>query len=144
MDRLQEFSDEPLLRSSLWKSTPVDCPPGAANFINAVIVLKPHPNETARNLLTSLQSLEKEIGTQPKKVVNDSRILDLDLIVFGLEECRTLDLDLPHPRAHTRAFVLQPLAELAPEFVLPGQLETVVRLLNKLHSDEVLERVRLA
>jgi 2-amino-4-hydroxy-6-hydroxymethyldihydropteridine diphosphokinase len=50
-------------------------------------------------------------------------------------------LTLPHPRAHLRRFVLQPLSELAPDFVLPGQTESVAKLLASLRTEEVLERL---
>src|SRR5262249_24383276 len=60
--RLQELSDEPLLKSSLWETTPVDCPPGSPNFLNAVAGFVPRPGETPESLLKKLQALEKEIG----------------------------------------------------------------------------------
>jgi 2-amino-4-hydroxy-6-hydroxymethyldihydropteridine diphosphokinase len=56
----------------------------------------------------------------------------LDLIAFGRETRRTPQLVLPHPRAHQRKFVLQPLAEIAPDLVLPGQIKTVAQLLEEL------------
>ena len=55
--------------------------------------------------------------------------LDLDLIAWGNEVRNTPTLTLPHPRAHLRRFVLQPLSELAPDLVLPGQTQTVAELL---------------
>ena len=66
MDRLQELSDSPPFRSSLWQSTPVDCPPGSPLFINAVVGLLPRPDATPEQLLDQLQSLEQEFGRRPK------------------------------------------------------------------------------
>lgn len=132
MARLQEISDTPLLESSLIETAPVDCPPGSPNFVNAVVGLMPRAGETPESLLEKLRSLEKEFGRQPKKVSNESRPLDLDLIAFGSERRNSPDLTLPHPRAHLRRFVLQPLAEIAPHFVLPGQTKTVAQLLATL------------
>jgi 2-amino-4-hydroxy-6-hydroxymethyldihydropteridine diphosphokinase len=60
----------------------------------------------------------------------------LDLIAFGSETRNTPGLLLPHPRAHLRRFVLQPLGEIAPELVLPGQTKTVARLLTELPAGE--------
>jgi 2-amino-4-hydroxy-6-hydroxymethyldihydropteridine diphosphokinase len=126
--RLQEFSDAPLLKSSFIETAPVDCPPGSPNFLNAVVGLVPRAGETPESLHAKLQALEKEFGRQPKKVFNEARPLDLDLIAFGSETRDTPALVLPHPRAHLRKFVLQPLAEIAPDFILPGQTKTVAEL----------------
>jgi 2-amino-4-hydroxy-6-hydroxymethyldihydropteridine diphosphokinase len=132
IERLQKFSERPLEQSSLWKTTPVDCPPGSANFVNAVVALVPPAEETPELLLNKLQALEREFGRVPKKVMNEPRPLDLDLIAFGNERRNAPELTLPHPRAHQRRFVLQPLAEIAPDFKLPGQAKTVVQLLHDL------------
>ncbi|HXG47010.1 MAG TPA: 2-amino-4-hydroxy-6-hydroxymethyldihydropteridine diphosphokinase [Methylomirabilota bacterium] len=136
--RLEEWSALPLLRSSFWRSTPVDCPPGSPPFVNTVVGLSPIPGETPRSLLGRLQALETELGRQPKRVVNEPRCIDLDLIAFGRQVMQEPDLILPHPRAHRRRFVLQPLAEIAPDWVLPLQTRSVRELLADLDSDEVL------
>lgn len=141
MDRLQECSDRPLRRSSLWQTTPVDCPPGSPPFVNAVAGLAPSPGESPETLLEKLQALEVEFGRQPKKVLNEPRPLDLDLIVFGMSVVQSARLTLPHPRAHLRRFVLAPLAEIAPDLVLPRQVRTVRQLLDELVSDEVIRRL---
>ena len=132
MARLQNFSDEPILNSSLVQTAPVDCPPGSPNFVNAVVGLMPRKKETPESLLAKLQALEKELGRVPKKILNEPRPLDLDLIAFGGETRNTPELILPHPRAHLRKFVLQPLSEIAPDFILPGQTKTVAHLLADL------------
>lgn len=129
MARLQMLSDEPLLKSSLLQTVPEDCPPGSAMFINAVVAFQPRDAETPESLLAQLQRLEKEFGRQPKKVINEPRPLDLDLIAFGNQARLTAALTLPHPRAHQRRFVLGPLAEIVPGFILPGQKRTAVQLL---------------
>ena len=141
-ERLEELSDGPLLRSSLWQTTPVDCPPGSPAFVNAVVGLMPRAGETPESLLAKLQALEKEFGRQPKKVLNEPRPLDLDLIAFGSETRATPELTLPHPRAHQRRFVLQPLSEIAPDLVLPGQSESVAQLLAQLPPDESMRKAR--
>lgn len=138
MEHLQHLSDQPLLKSSLWRTTPVDCPPGSPPFVNAVVALVSVAGETADSLLAKLQAMEMEFGRQPKKVLNEPRLLDLDLIAFGQEMRNTPKLTLPHPRAHLRRFVLQPLSEIAPDLVLPGQSRPVVKLLGALETSEVL------
>lgn len=141
MARLQELSAQPILRSSLWKTSPVDCPPGSPPFVNAVIGLVPRATETPESLLAKLQSLEKEFGRRPKLVLNEPRPLDLDLIAFGKQTRNTPSLTLPHPRAHQRRFVLQPLSEIASDLVLPGQAEAAAELLKALDTGEMLVRL---
>jgi 2-amino-4-hydroxy-6-hydroxymethyldihydropteridine diphosphokinase len=132
--RLQELSDQLLRRSSLHETKPVDCPPGSPPFINAVVGLVPRADETPESLLKKLQLIEQEFGRQPKQVQNEPRPIDLDLIAFGAETRNTPELALPHPRAHLRRFVLEPLAQIAPDLVLPGQTDTVQALLRKLRT----------
>jgi 2-amino-4-hydroxy-6-hydroxymethyldihydropteridine diphosphokinase len=141
LDALPSLAASPLRQSSLWESAPVDCPPGSPMFLNAVAGFAPHPGETPHSLLAKLQSIEKKIGRQPKKIRNEPRVLDLDLIAFGDVMLDTADLILPHPRAHTRRFVLQPLAEIAPDFIFPGQSKTVAELLQELPSAAALLRL---
>ena len=139
--RLQEIGEGPVRSSSFWRTTPVDCPPGSGAFLNAVVSLKPQEKETPEGLLRKLQALEKEFGRMPKKVMNEARPLDLDLIVFGSETRNSEELVLPHPRAHLRRFVLEPLNEIAPDLIFPGQKKTVRELLANLRTDEVVEKV---
>jgi 2-amino-4-hydroxy-6-hydroxymethyldihydropteridine diphosphokinase len=141
MERLQNVSAAPLLRSSLWQTTPVGCPSGSPSFVNAVVGFVPQAGETPEALLANLQALEKEFGRIPKKVLNEPRRLDLDLIAFGRETRNSPELVLPHPRAHQRRFVLQPLKEIAPDLILPGQSKTVAELLAALKTEEELVRV---
>ena len=138
--RLQEMSDQPLLRSSLWQTAPVDCPPDSPRFVNAAIGLALRPGETPESLLAKLQAVEQEFGRKPKRLLNEPRPLDLDLIAFGEETRQTPELILPHPRAHLRRFVLAPLNEIAPDLVLPGRSETVNQLLEALAPDETMRK----
>ena len=141
MKRLAGLSVDPPRCSSLWQTSPVDCPPGSPPFINAVAMLFPRAEETPETLLDALQALEREFGRQPKAVLNESRPLDLDLIAFGEETRATPGLVLPHPRACQRRFVLAPLAEVAPNLVLPGQTKAVRDLLASLRSTEAVRRL---
>jgi 2-amino-4-hydroxy-6-hydroxymethyldihydropteridine diphosphokinase len=116
---LQALADLPDTRlvasSSLYRSAPVEAI--GPDFVNAVAELQttlaPLP------LLLQLQRIEQAHG-RVRNGRNAPRTLDLDLLLHGT---RVLDSDLlvlPHPRAHLRAFVLEPLAELAPALQLPG------------------------
>jgi 2-amino-4-hydroxy-6-hydroxymethyldihydropteridine diphosphokinase len=141
MARLQKLSSRPILKSSLWRTSPVDCPPGSPEFINAVVGFVSKRTETPESLLKKLQKLEKEFGRPPKKVLNEPRRLDLDIITFGDELRDTPKLTLPHPRAHLRRFVLEPLLEIAPDLVLPEQRKSVAQLLTGLFFDEALVKL---
>ncbi len=141
LERLQALSDAPLLRSSLWRSTPVDCPPGSPLFVNAMAGLSPRTDQSPELLLRQLQILEAEFGRRRGNPPNAARLLDLDLIAYGARTVNRPELALPHPRAHLRRFVLQPLAEIAPEFVLAGQGRGAADLLRELSSMEILVKL---
>lgn len=139
--RLARLSQAPLVRSSLWRTSPVDCPANSPPFVNAVAVLAPLKGETPDTLLLKLLALEKEFGRIRKKAANEPRPLDLDLICFGDQTRLTPKLELPHPRAHERKFVLAPLAEVAPGLRVPGWTASAGGLLAALESDERVERL---
>jgi len=141
LTRLQDYSAAPLVRASLWQTTPVDCPPGSPLFINTVAILVPLPAETPESLLAKLHALESEFGRRPKVIHNEPRPLDLDLILFGEEIRQTERLILPHPRAHLRRFVLQPLSEIAPDLIFPGMKQTVSSLLAELPKGDQVTRL---
>jgi 2-amino-4-hydroxy-6-hydroxymethyldihydropteridine diphosphokinase len=141
VERLRTFTGAPLVRSSLWRSDPIDCPPGSPPFVNAAVAFMPTASETPESLLLKLQQMERECGRMPKRVLNEARPLDLDLIAFGSATRQSPTLTLPHPRAHVRRFVLQPLAEIAPDFILPGQSQSVRQLLESLGAGQRVTRI---
>lgn len=128
-ERLQQLSPAVLRRSSLWRSEPVDCPPGSPSFVNAAAALIPFAGETPESLLQKLGGIEWDLGRRRSLVRNEARAVDLDLIAFGSETRATPALTIPHPRAHLRRFVLAPLEEVAAGFILPGQHATISELL---------------
>lgn len=138
---LATWSAQPLAVSSIWRTSPVDCPPGSPDFYNAVTMLTPLENETPESLLAKLQDLERRFGRIHGLVRNAPRALDLDLIAFGQEQRFSANLILPHPRAHLRRFVLQPLSELAPDLVLPGQRLSVRELLQRLPPEPLMRNL---
>ncbi|MGC8742584.1 MAG: 2-amino-4-hydroxy-6-hydroxymethyldihydropteridine diphosphokinase [Verrucomicrobiia bacterium] len=137
IDILTSYSTKRPLISSLWKTEPLDCPPGSPEFINAVIGIYPHTGETPESLLEKLLNLEKTFGRMAKKILNEPRPLDLDLITFGYEIRNTDRIVIPHPRATIRAFVLAPLNEIAPDFVFPKQHKTVIQLVLDLPPQKI-------
>jgi len=129
---LRRLSKRGFAASSLWRSEPVDCPPGSPDFINAACYFIPSDSETPESLLAKLQDLERSFGRTPKTELNEARRLDLDLIGFGHEKRDTANLRLPHPRAHQRRFVLAPMNELGPDWILPGWTTSVSGYLSQL------------
>ncbi|MGD9832260.1 MAG: 2-amino-4-hydroxy-6-hydroxymethyldihydropteridine diphosphokinase [Piscinibacter sp.] len=114
---LARLPDSELLRcSSVWRSAPIDS--SGPDYLNAVAELR-----TALapiDLLRRLQAIELAHGRE-RPYRNAPRTLDLDLLLHGGHVMASPELTLPHPRAHERAFVLAPLAELAPDLLLPGR-----------------------
>jgi 2-amino-4-hydroxy-6-hydroxymethyldihydropteridine diphosphokinase len=101
--------------SSFYRSAPVDA--GGPDYLNAVAEL--HTTLAPLALLDALQALELAHGRQ-RPYRNAPRTLDLDVLLWGDERINLPRLCVPHPRLHERAFVLLPLAELAPALCVPG------------------------
>ena len=117
------------------ETAPVDCSPGSPAFLNSVaeievdtVFLPP------LNLVGCLQDFELERGRSPLRDVNTPRPLDLDIIYYGVERFDQMGLIIPHPRAHLRRFVLEPLSHLRPDLILPGQKKTVTEFLTELRN----------
>ena len=121
LQALAQRPDTQLLQvSSLYASAPVDA--GGPDYLNAVALL-----DTALaplELLRVLQALERDAGRQ-RPYRNAPRTLDLDLLDYEGHCLSSPELQLPHPRMQERAFVLLPLAELAPGQVNPAALQAV-------------------
>ncbi|AEG93880.1 2-amino-4-hydroxy-6-hydroxymethyldihydropteridine diphosphokinase [Ramlibacter tataouinensis] len=107
-------------QSSLYRSAPVDA--GGPDFVNAVAVLD--TRLPAPLLLLELQRLEQAAGRE-RPFRNAPRTLDLDLLLYGEGRIASTSLTVPHPRLRERAFVLVPLAEIAPQLVPRPWLEAV-------------------
>ncbi|MXS79490.1 2-amino-4-hydroxy-6-hydroxymethyldihydropteridinediphosphokinase [Nitrosomonas eutropha] len=104
-------------RSSFYRTAPIgntDQP----DFINAVVQME--TNLTPHHLLDILLEIERACG-RVRTFPNAPRILDLDILLFGNLQHSDTKLVLPHPRMHERAFVLQPLLEIAADCVIPGR-----------------------
>jgi GTP cyclohydrolase-4 len=110
-------------------------------FLNMVLrgstALSPQP------LLHFLKTLERRLGRQPTARYGP-RPIDLDILVYGEQRIDEPDLTIPHPRLTEREFVLKPLAEIAPDLVLPGQSDTVAALAGKLDGTGRVVRVERA
>ena len=115
------------------ETEPDNCPPGSPSFLNTVAEIRVESMEfPPLNLLGALEDFEIERGRSPIRERNSPRPLDLDIIYYGNYEYDQMGLIIPHCRAHQRRFVLEPLAGLHPNLVLPGQTKTVKELLSEL------------
>lgn len=108
-----------LMATSRWyRSAPVGGPPGQPDFLNAVC--RVDTRLAPRELLNALQRIEQAAG-RIRLERWGPRTLDLDIILYDQLEQSDPELTLPHPRAHERAFVLRPLADLEPDLTLHGR-----------------------
>ncbi len=108
------------LCSPLYRSAPVDS--SGPDYVNAVVEL--FTCLSAPDLLMQLQKCEHAAGRE-RPYRNAPRTLDLDLLLYGSGRIDSAQLTVPHPRMHQRAFVLLPLADIAPERVSPVLLAAV-------------------
>ncbi|MBE7420883.1 MAG: 2-amino-4-hydroxy-6-hydroxymethyldihydropteridine diphosphokinase [Zoogloeaceae bacterium] len=106
-----------LARSSLYRSAPVGFA-AQPDFVNAAALVA--TTLPPRRLLAVLHAIEAAHGRR-RAFRNGPRTLDLDLLLYGGETMDEGGLVLPHPAAHERAFVLEPLLEIAPDCVIPGR-----------------------
>jgi len=127
---------EPVLCSKVYETSPVQCPDGSPLFLNSVIEIT--TDLPPREMLARLQTLESTLGRPPHREQNSPRTIDLDLIYCGDLTLSDPDLILPHPRLAGRKFVLQPLADIRPELILPDFTENVDELLRRCKSDEIV------
>jgi 2-amino-4-hydroxy-6-hydroxymethyldihydropteridine diphosphokinase len=130
----------PILSSAIYETYPVDCEPGAGKFLNAVLEFDYEGDPV--ELLAELRRIEESLGRPRNHLRNVSRKIDIDLLYCGNLKIDTEQLQLPHPRMHLRKFVLQPLAKIRPEMVLPNQTKTVRELLAQLDESAKVMRLR--
>jgi len=115
IDALATLPASTVLRTSgLYRSKSIGAE--GPDYLNAVVEMRTALAPLA--LLQELQAIEAAHGRE-RSVPNAPRTLDLDLLLFGDLELALTTLAVPHPRLHERAFVLHPLAELAPDLVVP-------------------------
>lgn len=122
------------LETSTYQTEPLLCPPGSPFFYNSAVEISFDGNP--RELLGITQAIEKKLGRSDAAARNAPRIVDIDLLYFGDQVIDAEDLVLPHPRIAERRFVLQPLAEIRPELVLPGQHRSIAEILLHMNTDE--------
>jgi 2-amino-4-hydroxy-6-hydroxymethyldihydropteridine diphosphokinase len=123
-------------RSALYETEPRDVK-AQPWFLN--IAAEVETRLFPRQLLARVEKIEKELGRK-RIVVKGPRTIDIDILLFGRFVVNTPDLVIPHPRMHERRFVLEPLAELAPELRHPVTKKTIRELLASV-KDQVVRRL---
>ena len=117
--------------STMHETAPVGGPK-QGDYLNAVLIgeseLTPH------ELLALTSKIESKLG-RVREVRNGPRTIDIDIIVFGEIQINTPDLQIPHPRAHQREFVLAPWLEIDPDAQIPGRT-SVAKILAELAVSE--------
>ena len=124
--------------SRIYESKPVACPDGTHHFLNAAMRIH-YLGGGLLELLNGLQAIEQSLNRPPQRENNACRTIDLDVICAENLVLNHQRLILPHPRAHHRAFVLCPLADIEPSLILPGQAQTIAQLLDALPVNQCLE-----
>ena len=123
-----------LIQAHVYQSEPLDCPEDSPVFLNTVIELSydGSPDE----LLRQTQAIERQLGRDVIREKNAPRIIDIDILYFGTDLYHDALLTLPHPEMTHRRFVLQPLADIRPDLILPGDDITIADHLLHLDSAE--------
>ena len=120
-------------QSSWYRSDPIpksDQP----KFFNSVVFAKTTLNEF--DLLAALHKIENNLG-RVRKNLNEARVIDLDLIDYSSKILKKENIVVPHPRAHLRKFVMQPLAEVEKNWIHPILKVSATYILNQLDKQEV-------
>lgn len=123
--------------SSFYETEPVEVT-DQAWFLNCAVALE--SGETPAQLMTDILAIEKAMGR--RRIQNKGpRTIDIDILLCGDAIVNTPDLTIPHPAMAERRFVLEPLAEIAPEAVHPVMKKTIRELLDELPPGQHVRRV---
>lgn len=124
--------------SSFYETEPVEFT-GQAWFLNCVVALE--TTETPGQLMASLLHIEQQMGRQ-RIQKKGPRTIDIDILLFDEAIVDSPALTIPHPAMHQRRFVLEPLAEIAPEVRHPVLKKTVRELLDALPAGQEVRKLR--
>jgi 2-amino-4-hydroxy-6-hydroxymethyldihydropteridine diphosphokinase len=128
LDKIAEVIGIIVSRSSVYETEPWGFQ-SSDQFLNMVIGVD--TNLKPSGLLGRLLMIESLLGRLRDGKQYSSRIIDIDILLYGRQKVDTISLKIPHPRMHQRNFVLIPLCEIAPRFVHPVFGKTITELLNE-------------
>ena len=131
IDWLSRTPDIKLIKvADTIETKPIDCPPGANNFLNSAAIIE--TTLTPHQLLDALLNIEHKLG-RVRRARNDSRPIDLDLLLYDDIIQSDAHLTLPHPRMHERDFVIIPLSKIAPDWIHPTLKKSIQQLSEELN-----------
>lgn len=132
---------KPLARSSLYETEAVDVPPQFADikFINSVIAVETTLSPEAFS--EAIHGIETALGRVRSGLRHEPRSIDIDIVAFGPLVSADPALTLPHPEAARRRFVMEPLVEILPDFILPGQARTAAEIASSLPARPTVRRL---
>lgn len=125
---------EALVQAPIYQTKPVACPDGSPDFFNTVVEIG--YDGSPEELLQLTQAIEISLGRSRHAARHAPRPIDIDVLYFGGAALTIEGLVLPHPRLTQRRFVLQPLADIRPQLILPGDNLTISEHLARLSSNE--------
>tara|TARA_Y100000817_G_scaffold69391_1_gene52828 strand:- start:12899 stop:13375 length:477 start_codon:yes stop_codon:yes gene_type:complete len=126
IDYLEKISEIKNI-SKIYETVPYKVQIEQSNFLN--LALEINFFESAENLLIEINKIEKELGRVRSSIRNEPREIDIDIIFFGNQIINKKDLVVPHPRFRERLFVLEPLNDIASNFLDPITNKTINQLL---------------
>ncbi|MED5283794.1 MAG: 2-amino-4-hydroxy-6-hydroxymethyldihydropteridine diphosphokinase [Chloroflexota bacterium] len=126
IDYLEKISEIKNI-SKIYETVPYKVQIEQDDFLN--LALEINFSESAENLLIEINKIEKELGRVRSSIRNEPREIDIDIIFFGNQIINKKDLVVPHPRFRERLFVLEPLNDIAPNFLDPITNKTINQLL---------------
>lgn len=129
----KDYSIKVTNQSSWYETEPIpksDQP----NFFNCIVIANTNLNEL--DVLKSLHEIEYKLGRK-RRMVNEARIIDLDLIDYSNKILINKEIVIPHPRAHKRRFVMEPLAELDKNWIHPILKINIHKILKNLHNQNI-------
>lgn len=134
-DRIFSLHEDrgPFLCSRIFETEPIDCPPGTPAFLNAALEFA--CTRPPLDLLAELQRIEELLGRPRKHGHHTPRTVDLDILYYDNLAFELPELTLPHPRMAERVFVLAPLADVAPQKILPGFRKPISALLEEFPAE---------
>ena len=109
------------------------------NFLNQVI--KVNTELKSYLVLEKCLGIEEELGRERRSVQYSSRTMDIDILFFNDEIINTKDLVVPHPKLHERRFTLEPVVEVAPDFIHPIFKRSLLELLEECNDESVVKKV---